>query len=263
MHEIDGWNDLKDRLDSDRRCFAYFHPRMPAEPLIFVEVALSNGLADNVQRLLDSTAPVQDPQRADTAIFYSISNAQKGLVGISFGGFLIKRVVEELAAEFPNLKDFATLSPMPGFRRWLERMLKSGTTALPPAESKRLAAQLGGAAGEKELAALLGSPGWEANPGAAKALRGPLTRLAASYLAEGRREDGRARDPVAHFHLSNGARIEQIDWLADRSEKGLSQSYGMMVNYRYRQADIETNHEAYSGDGKVAAAPGVKALLRA
>ena len=263
VHEIAGWNDLKNRLDSDRRCFAYFHPRMPAEPLIFVEVALSNGLADNIQRLLDSAAPVQDPQAADTAIFYSISNAQKGLVGISFGGFLIKRVVDELADEFHNLKDFATLSPMPGFRRWLERALKSGTAELLPAESKALAALPGRAEGEKGFAVLLGLPGWEASPGIAKALRGPLTRLAAGYLAEERREDGRARDPVAHFHLSNGARIEQIDWLADRSEKGISQSYGMMVNYRYRQADIEANHEAYTGEGKVAAAAGVKALLRA
>ena len=262
VHEIEGWNDLKNRLDSDRRCFAYFHPRMPAEPLIFVEVALSHGLAGSIQRLLDSSAPVQDPRRADTAIFYSISNAQKGLVGISFGGFLIKRVVEELAAEFHNLKDFATLSPMPGFRRWLELELKAGRASLLPAEARALAALRAGAAQEGGLGALLQSAGWEAEPALAQALKAPLMRLGASYLANERREDGRARDPVAHFHLSNGARIEQLDWLADRSEKGISQSYGMMVNYRYLQSEIEANHEAYTGEGKVAAAAAVKALLR-
>jgi len=262
VHEIESWGDLKNRLDSDRRCFAYFHPRMPAEPLIFVEVALSHGLADSIQRLLDSSAPVQDPRQANTAIFYSISNAQKGLVGISFGGFLIKRVVEELATEFQNLKDFATLSPMPGFRRWLERELKAARAPLLPPEIKTLAALPGGAAQEDGLAALLATAGWEAKPALARALKGPLMRLGARYLASERREDGRALDPVAHFHLSNGASIEQLDWLADRSEKGLSQSYGMMVNYRYRQAEIEANHEAYSGEGKVVAATQVKALLR-
>jgi len=260
VHEIEGWSDLKDRLDSDRRCFAYFHPRMRDEPLIFVEVALHHGLAENIQRLLDPAAPVQDPQTADTAIFYSISNAQRGLVGISFGGFLIKRVVDELAAEFHNLKDFATLSPMPGFRPWLEGQLKTAEAALLlPLERKALAAF---PAGADTFASLLSLPGWYDNPPLAKALRGPLTRLAARYLAEERRESGRARDPVAHFHLSNGARIEQIDWLADRSEKGLAQSYGMMVNYSYRQSEIEANHEAYTGEGKVAAAAAVKALLR-
>ncbi|HYB57820.1 MAG TPA: malonyl-CoA decarboxylase [Alphaproteobacteria bacterium] len=263
VHEIEGWSDLKDRLDSDRRCFAYFHPRMPDEPLIFVEVALHHGLAENIQRLLDPAAPVQNPQTADTAIFYSISNAQRGLVGISFGGFLIKRVVDELAAEFHNLKDFATLSPMPGFRPWLEEQLKTAeATLFLPAERKALAAFPSGAGDAGTFATLLSLPGWYETPPLAKALRGPLTRLAARYLAEERRESGRARDPVAHFHLSNGARIEQIDWLADRSEKGLAQAYGMMVNYSYRQSEIEANHEAYTGEGKVAAAAAVKALLR-
>ncbi len=120
VHAIRSWRDLKNRLDSDRRCYAFFHPRMPGEPLIFVEVALVKGLAGSVQDLLDEKAPVQDPSQADTAIFYSISNCQSGLAGISFGNFLIKRVVEELSAEFRNLKTFATLSPIPGFRRWLD-----------------------------------------------------------------------------------------------------------------------------------------------
>ncbi|HUC63732.1 MAG TPA: malonyl-CoA decarboxylase [Alphaproteobacteria bacterium] len=263
VHEIHGWNDLKNRLDSDRRCFAFFHPRMPDEPLIFVEVALHNGLAANIQRLLDPTAPVQDSQSADTAIFYSISNAQRGLVGISFGGFLIKRVVDVLALEFRNLKDFATLSPIPGFRHWLERELKSPTgELLLPAERKALAQLPIGIGDDGAFATLLGLPAWADNVPVARALRGPVTRLAARYLTEEKRDGGRALDPVAHFHLSNGARVEQLDWLADRSEKGLAQSYGLMVNYRYRQADIEANHEAYTGEGQVAAASAVRALLK-
>jgi malonyl-CoA decarboxylase len=263
VHEIHGWNDLKNRLDSDRRCFAFFHPRMPDEPLIFVEVALHNGLAGNVQRLLDPQAPVQDPQSADTAIFYSISNAQRGLVGISFGGFLIKRVVDVLEAEFRNLKDFATLSPIPGMRAWLEGQIKNPTgDLLLPAERKALAQLPIGTGDDGAFATLIGLPAWADNVPVARALRGPLTRLAARYLIEEKREGGRAVDPVAHFHLSNGARVEQLDWLADRSEKGLAQSYGLMVNYRYRQADIEANHEAYSGEGQVTAASAVKALLK-
>jgi malonyl-CoA decarboxylase len=263
VHEIRGWTDLKNRLDSDRRCFAFFHPRMPDEPLIFVEVALHHGLADNIERLLDPQAPVQDSQSADTAIFYSISNAQQGLVGISFGGFLIKRVVDELAGEFRNLKDFATLSPIPGLRAWLEAQLKAdGSDLLLPGERKAIAQLPIGVGDDGAFATLLGLPAWSENAPVAKALKGPLSRLCARYLVEAKREGGRALDPVAHFHLSNGARVEQINWLADPSKKGLAQSYGMMVNYRYRQADIEANHEAYTGEGKVAAAPAVRALVK-
>ena len=263
VHEINGWNDLKNRLDSDRRCFAFFHPRMPDEPLIFVEVALTRGLADNVQRLLDPRAPVQDPQTADTAIFYSISNTQKGLVGIGFGGFLIKRVVDVLAAEFHGLRDYATLSPMPGFHAWLERELKAGTAdLLLPSERKAIAGLPIGVGDDGAFATLLGLPAWHDNAEVVGALREPLLRLAARYLVKEKREDGRALDPVAHFHLSNGARIEQINWLADCSAKGLGQSCGLMVNYRYRQAAIENNHEAYTGEGTVAVTPQVRALLK-
>ncbi|HLI14093.1 MAG TPA: malonyl-CoA decarboxylase [Alphaproteobacteria bacterium] len=263
VHEIHGWNDLKNRLDSDRRCFAFFHPRMPDEPLIFVEVALHHGLANNIQRLLDQDAPIQDPQNADTAIFYSISNAQRGLVGISFGGFLIKRVVDELVAEFRNLKDYATLSPIPGFRAWLEGQLKAGhPDLLLPAERRAIAALPIGVGDDGAFETLLNLPAWPDNAEVAKSLRAPLTRLCARYLAEAKRENGKALDPVAHFHLSNGARIEQINWLADRSAKGIAQAYGIMVNYRYRHADIETNHEAYTGEGKVAMAAAVRTLLK-
>ena len=164
VHEISSWQDLKDRLDSDRRCFGFFHPRMPNEPLIFVEVALVEAMSDNVQALLDPSAPVDDPRQADSAIFYSISNAQRGLTGISFGNFLIKRVVDCLAGEFPNITCFATLSPIPGFRRWLDGEIeKRGTALLSPPEAERIAARLeemGIPAGEGEapLAAALAMP---------------------------------------------------------------------------------------------------------
>jgi malonyl-CoA decarboxylase len=225
VHAIQGWADLKNRLDSDRRLYAFFHPRMPDEPLIFVEVALTRGMAGNIQKLLDEHAPLEDVAKADTAIFYSINNAQRGLNGISFGNFLIKRVVDALIHELPNLKTFATLSPIPGFRSW--------------AEKNGLAAKLDGA-GEQVLLPLV-----------------------ARYLTELNPETGRARDPVAQFHLSNGARMERLNWNADVSAKGLAQSCGVMVNYLYRLSDIQANHEAYTGQGKVATSTTIKALLKA
>ena len=260
VHEVRSWSDLKNRLDSDRRCFAFFHPRMPDEPLIFVEVALVNGLAGNIQTLLDEQAPVGDSRAADTAIFYSISNAQKGLVGISFGGFLIKRVVDQLSAEFPRLKNFATLSPLPGFRAWLDGRLAGAGDILKPAEKKALSAVARASSKGAPLQELIAAHDWTKAPAVADALQPPLLRLAAAYLLGAKREDGRALDPVAHFHLSNGARVERINWLADTSPKGLAQSAGMMVNYLYRTADIEANHEAYTGDGVVSASSKVRAL---
>ena len=263
VHAIRSWADLKNRLEADRRCFAFFHPRMPDEPLIFVEVALVAGIAGNVHALLDEAAPVGDPQAADTAIFYSISNCQRGLAGISFGDFLIKRVVDALARELPKLKTFATLSPAPGFRAWLDRECeKSPATLLPHGDWLAIGA-LGEGAPERDLRALLDRPDWPDDSRVAPVLREPLMRLCARYLLRERAPSGRALDPVAHFHLSNGARIERISWLGDVSPKGLQQSAGMMVNYLYRLADIEANHEAYSGEGEVAAAPAVRNLLRA
>jgi malonyl-CoA decarboxylase len=254
VHEIASWDDLKDRLDSDRRCFAFFHPRMPEEPLIFVEVALTSGIAGNIQALLDPNAPVLDPAAADTAIFYSISNAQRGLAGISFGNFLIKRVVELLSAEFPNLRRFATLSPLPGFADWLgEHSVEDLLTA---AERKALPNR----DGDQHPLSLTRSPHWYGNAYLAKALKEPLTRLAARYLLRATRPDGRLRDSVAHFHLTNGARVERIDWLGDTSPKGLRESLGVMVNYLYQMDAIEANHEAYSGEGKVTAASAVRGL---
>jgi malonyl-CoA decarboxylase len=262
VHEIRSWSDLKNRLEADRRCFAYFHPRMPDEPLIFVEVALVKGMADNVQSLLDETAPVGDPASADTAIFYSISNCQRGLSGISFGAFLIKRAVDRLAAELPHLTRYATLSPMPGFRAWLEtRMLEEGDDLLLPAERKALEA-LPGAIEENTLTALLARPHWYEDDAVAQALKAPLLRLAARYLLTEKTSRGRALDGVAHFHLSNGARLERINWLGDLSPKGLQQSAGIMINYLYRLSEIEQNHEAYTGEGRVAASPAITRLLK-
>jgi malonyl-CoA decarboxylase len=259
VHEIRSWADLKNRLEADRRCFAYFHPRMPEEPLIFVEVALVQGIADNVQSLLDESAPVGDPGEADTAIFYSISNCQRGLAGISLGDFLIKRVVDSLAAELPHIKTFATLSPIPGFRRWLVRRLAEEGDALLTAGEQRALLQIEGA---PSFTALLERPDWARDEGLAQALRVPLTRLAARYILNEKTSRGRALDPVAHFHLTNGARVERLNWRADLSEKGLHQSFGMMLNYLYRLPDIEANHEAYRGEGRIAASGILNRLVK-
>jgi len=258
VHEIASWGDLKNRLDSDRRCFAFFHPRMPDEPLIFVEVALTDGISDSIHALLDPAAPVLDPRKSDTAIFYSISNAQKGLAGISFGNFLIKQVVERLAREFPQLKRFATLSPIPGFAKWLQQ--QDAETLLTPAEKRALPKR---GDGNQHPLALMRNPDWHRNRVLAAALEGPILRLAARYLVAEKRPDGKALDPVAHFHLANGARVEQLDWLADLSPKGLAQSSGAMVNYLYRMNEIEANHEQYTGEGKIAAASAIKSLAKA
>jgi malonyl-CoA decarboxylase len=263
VHAIQGWGDLKNRLDSDRRLYAFFHPRMPDEPLIFVEVALVEGIAGNIQELLDPAAPVGDPEIADTAVFYSINNAQKGLSGISFGNFLIKRVVDDLSREFKRLKTFATLSPLPGFRSWLEDLLDRGEPGLLNAAEHRALTQLSNGLGAKgSLKTLISEPAWATEPLLADALQGPLTRLAARYLIAEKRPDGRAIDPVAHFHLSNGARIERLNWMADLSPKGLAQSSGMMVNYLYKLDEIEASHEAYSASGKIAVSSEIKTLLK-
>ncbi|MBI3447202.1 MAG: malonyl-CoA decarboxylase [Magnetospirillum sp.] len=264
VHAIQGWADLKNRLDSDRRLYAFFHPRMPDEPLIFVEVALVKDMAGNVQDLLDPTAPLGDVEQADTAIFYSINNAQRGLAGISFGNFLIKRVVDDLSREFKQIKTFATLSPIPGFRRWLDERLTTGEPGLLTApEHKALRHLTGGLGAKGSLKALLSEPDWTAEPLLAEALEGPLTRLASRYLAREKKGGGQgALDPVAHFHLSNGARIERLNWMADMSANGLRQSAGLMVNYLYDLGDIEANHEAYSATGKVAASARIRALLK-
>ena len=261
VHEIRSWDDLKNRLDSDRRCFAFFHPRMPSEPLIFVEVALVAGMADNIQALLDEQAPYSDPAAADTAIFYSISNAQLGLAGISFGNFLIKRVVDDLAAAFKGLKTFATLSPISGFRPWLDTLLDgSDEELLTAAEANALVGHTGADSADAALRQTLRTA-WEGEAATAELLERPLTRHCARFLLQEKR-GGQPIDPVARFHLRNGARIERINWLADTSYRGLQESAGMMINYVYDLDRIEANHEAYTGEGRVSASNAVRALLR-
>jgi malonyl-CoA decarboxylase len=255
VHEIRGWEDLRRRLEVDGRCFAFFHPALPDEPLIFVEVALMDRMADAVQPLLEAQTATNDPSRVTTAVFYSISNCQPGLRGVSLGNFLIKNVVDVLSREFPRLKVFCTLSPVPGFAAWLGRLLKRADAdqARPLARAlAAVAAELGTdvakVASEPESAAVRLAP-----------LKEPLTQLCATYLLH--RADGGepAQDPVARFHLNNGAKLERINWLADVSKKGLRESLGLMVNYLYEPRAIEGNHEKFVR-GEIVASRRVRAL---
>jgi malonyl-CoA decarboxylase len=248
VHAIRSWADLKNRLDSDRRLYAFFHPRMPMEPLIFVEVALTDSLADNIQALLDEQAPVFDARRADTAIFYSISNTQAGLRGVSFGNFLLKRVIDDLQRDFPKLCHFATLSPLPGFAAWVRKN---------PGELVAEALDLDAAA--------LATGAWAADATAARRINEALAELAARYLtlAKAGRGDGRLPlDPVARFHLGNGASIERINPLGDNSAKGLQQSFGIMVNYLYDLDELEQNVENFACEGTIATSAAVRRLAR-
>ncbi|MDP2825926.1 MAG: malonyl-CoA decarboxylase [Sulfuritalea sp.] len=248
VHEIRSWTDLKNRLDSDRRLYAFFHPRMPMEPLIFVEVALTDHLADSVQALLDEHAPVFDARRADTAIFYSISNTQAGLRGVSFGNFLLKRVIDDLQRDFPKLRHFATLSPLPGFSAWVGK------------NPQELAAE-----GLELDAAQLAAGEWTQDAFAARRINEALAQLAARYLtlAKASRGDGRQpRDPVARFHLGNGARIERINPGGDASAKGMQQSFGVMVNYLYDLDELEQNVESFAREGAIATSAAVRRLAR-
>lgn len=243
VHEIRSWKDLRHRLDSDRRCYAFFHPRMPDEPLIFVEVALTRRLAASVQRLIDENRTLTDATLADTAIFYSISNTQEGLRGVHFGSFLLKRVIDALRAELPRLRTFSTLSPLPGFRRWIDAHAAAVAGLLTPADARR-------------LRALPAEPA----PADLRPLKTALSRLCAHYLLAAR-QDGRPPDAVARFHLGNGACVERINADADTSARGLSQSYGFMVNYLYDLDHIEANVEAFARASAVPAASRVACLL--
>jgi len=261
VHEIRSWTDLRHRLESDRRCYAFFHPRMPDEPLVFVEVALTNRVASRIEPLLDESMPVSDPRAADAAVFYSISSTQPGLRGVSFGGFLIKRVVENLLGEYPKLTTFATLSPVPGFRRWLDKRLAAGGDGLLTERNRAAFAKLTrGRDAKGELQAVLAGD-VAPDRGANAPLESVLVALCARYLVAEKR-DGMPIDPVARFHFGNGARLDRINWLANTSKRGLQESLGIMVNYVYEPADIEENHEAYYRDGKVALSAGVRKLLR-
>jgi len=254
VHEIQGWEDLHRRLMADRRCFAFFHPAMPDEPLIFVEVALVQGVSERVQPLLDPEAPMLDPAEADTAVFYSINNTQTGLRGISFGNFLIKQVVTELRHELPALRHFATLSPMPRFASVLEAAWggeqqgfgRERLGALLARHGESLCAAAGVDDPVDAFRRLL-QDGVERH---AEALGEPLTDVALAYLLTPGRGNGLI-DPVASFHLANGARLERINPFADLSEHGLRTSYGVMVNYLYVPEEVEENHERFVGAGEV------------
>ncbi len=248
VHEIKGWHDLRRRLAADRRCFAFFHPALPEEPIIFIEVALTHGMSQRVQPLLDADSALEDPARADCAIFYSITNCQEGLRGISFGNFLIKQVAEDLSREFPRLKTFATLSPLPGFHSWVASI--NGQLAEVPGGREMI-----------EVLGLLDRPSWHDEPGLAAKLRRPLLRLGAWYLLRAKRAQ-EPLDPVARFHLGNGASIERLNWLADTSSAGMARSGGMMVNYRYEPDRIVRNHEAYVNHNEVVASARLRALAR-
>jgi len=250
VHEIHDWDDLRARIDSpDRRCYAFFHPVMVDEPLIFVEVALTREIPDAIAPILARSRAPLDPREATTATFYSISNTQRGLTGVTFGSFLIKQVVEEISRELPNLTTFVTLSPVPGFMDWLtEERKKTDSEAIAPAD--------------EPILGLLDTPGWQTNEQTTAALRPVLGPLAAHYFLVARTARGRPVDPVARFHLGNGARLERINLFADLSPKALAQSAGIMVNYQYVVADIEQNHEAYAEAGEVVASNAVKRLLR-
>ncbi|QWG19514.1 malonyl-CoA decarboxylase [Bradyrhizobium sediminis] len=246
VHEIRDWDDLRRRIDPvDRRCYAFFHPALVDEPLIFVEVALTEAIPAAIAPLLAEDRTLVPVERARTAVFYSISNTQRGLGGISFGSFLIKQVVEELRRELPKLENFVTLSPVPGLVTWL----KQGND-VPVTDE------------ERALLENLDRPDWFEDAELASKLRAVLEPLAAYYFLKARTPKGRLIDSVARFHLGNGARLERIDWLGDLSPKGMRESAGIMVNYLYRLEDIEKNHEAYANQGEVAASSAVKKLLK-
>lgn len=252
VHAIDGWIDLRRRLEADRRCFAFFHPSLPDEPLIFVEVALTDQLSASITPILRAEKPRGGREHWTTAIFYSISNCQPGLRGISLGNFLIKQVVTELQAELPDIKTFATLSPIPGFRRWCEN--NDVSISLPQSVQETIKHDTGSDLDRTSFANWLSS-------GSSQLRRDVTLQLCAAYLTETKMRGGRS-DPVARFHLGNGARIERINWSSDPSPKGISESYGLMVNYLYDLAHIDDNHERFAEGGMVVRSDAVDAMLR-
>jgi len=242
VHAIRGWFDLKDRLDEDRRVYAFFHPALPGMPVVFTEVALTDEMPTSIRAILNPNAPRVDAASARCATFYSISNTEPGLTGIPFGNALIKHAMAQLRADLPRLRTFATLSPLPGFADWLRTL---------------------GERVDAAVRATLAVPGWHRNPTALGMLREPLLRLAARYLVEIKRSDGAPRDAVARFHIGNGAMVERLDFLADPSPRGIEQSFGVMVNYRYVPDRYGANQVAYATNFAVDVASAVRALAAA
>src|SRR5690349_2729930 len=251
VHEIRDWNDLRRRIDPpDRRCFAFFHPALSDDPLIFVEVALETEIPGAIAPILASGRQnFLDPAKARTAVFYSISNCQRGLAGVSFGNFLIKQVVEDLCRELPKLNTFVTLSPVTNFARWLQE--ERGKEHSPAISGE-----------DRTVLALIDRNLWWTDPVVFDQLKDPLLRAAAWYFLNARNRRGLPLDSVARFHLGNGARLERINWLGDTSQRSLEQGCGLMVNYLYDLDEIEKNHEAYAEDREVVASSSVQRLLR-
>jgi malonyl-CoA decarboxylase len=256
VHEIQGWDDLRRRLEADHRCFAFFHPALPDEPLIFVEVALMDRMVDGVSPLVEAQPVAHDPDRATTAVFYSISNCQPGLRGVALGNFLIKNVADLLSKEFPRLKVFCTLSPIPGFAAWLGLLLKGGDIVQP----KPLAQALRAVASElgTDVTKIANEPDHAIKR--LRPLKELLMQLCATYLMLSTDDGEPGRDPVARFHLNNGAKLERMNWLADISKKGLRESLGLMVNYLYEPRAIEGNHEKFVR-GEIVASRRVRSLV--
>ncbi|UEM23809.1 malonyl-CoA decarboxylase [Skermanella mucosa] len=251
VHTIRDWNDLRRRLEpTDRRCFGFFHPQLIDEPLIFVQVALAKDTPSAIGTLLAEDRQPIPAAEATTAVFYSISNCQEGLRGVSFGNFLIKQVVEDLKRELPGLSTFVTLSPVPGFAGWLARERSDEASIMLTSD-------------DKTALAALDRPDWHADTAVRDKVQAALIPAAASYLLKAKSPSGKPVDPVAKFHLGNGARLERLNFLGDLSERGLRQAHGLMVNYLYKLDDIETNHERFAAQGEVVASSAVRKLLRA
>ena len=250
VHEIRDWEDLRRRIDlPDRRCYAFFHPALVDEPLIFVEVALTREIPDAIAPILSDKRELVDPERAATAVFYSITNCQRGLAGVTFGHFLIKQVVEEVRREWPRISTFVTLSPSPNFAEWLKRE-RANEASLAISEDDR------------EALAGLDRPEWWLDAELVEIIGEPIMRAAAWYYVRARNRRGLPLDAVARFHLGNGARLQRLNWIADTSERALEQSYGLMVNYLYDLDYIEQNHEAYAQQHAIVASTGVTRLVR-
>jgi len=245
VHTINDWDDLRRRLQpADRRCFAFFHPAMPEEPLIFVQVALTGKIPGSIHEVLAEDREPITAEQASTAVFYSISNCQQGLRGVSFGNFLIKQVANDLAETLPNLKTFVTLSPVPGFINWV-RDTRANNSA-PDLQNAMGMAESIADGGPVDLSG---------------AQRDQVMGLVAHYLSEARRDDNLPVDPVSRFHLNNGASLERVHWMADASGKGLKQAAGIMVNYLYDLKKIEENHEEYVRENRVQVSRAVRGLL--
>ncbi|MCF8366899.1 MAG: malonyl-CoA decarboxylase [Bacteroidales bacterium] len=245
VHDIKNWDDLKQRLGNDRRCFAYFHPSLEDEPLIFVEVALTKGISSSIQDIFNAKS--KGGKQADTAIFYSINNCQKGLRSIPLGNFLIKIVVMQLAFEMPSIKTYSTLSPVPGFAKWLKQEIQNRSSVFFTA-------------GDLETLKIIDEDGWQDNNKKSRELRKTLINACAKYLVKAKKE-GNPMDPVARFHFGNGAQLFRINWMGNSSENGIGESFGLMVNYLYDPRQIESNHEAYVQRGELSLSKSVKAML--